>query len=316
MIRASAPGKLMIAGEYSVVSPGCVALATSVSARLTVTLKIGGQGWRVSSKELNLDQVSVDHVPIVRAALDEFYDLPQGGLLEITSELGAGPQKPGLGSSAALAVATLAVLRKATGGERPSLDAVVAVHRAGQAGAGSGYDVATALHGGVCRYDTTSNQLHVTQVDWPDGLHAAILYTGRASSTTKLLSRLAEWRKSRAYEVEAHMEHLAQRAGRVAKAWQAGDVKGILDAVVDAQELLGMIDEDGILGILDGGQRELLTAIEDAGAIGRTSGAGGGDCAWALSDDPEALEDAIRSAESLGFKRLALEFPTKGLVIE
>ncbi len=316
MIQASAPGKLMLCGEYSVVHPGSTALAAAVGARLTVALTLGGRGWKVTSPALGVLDASADRIPIVQAALDDTCDLPSGGHLKITSDLGVGPNKPGLGSSAALAVAALSVLRAATGGTQPTLAEAVAVHRTGQAGMGSGYDVAVALEGGLCLYDTTSDFPRVESLSWPAGLHGAILYTGRGASTTKMLSRLADWRKTCPIEVEEHTGRMALSASRLCDAWRAGDVCAILDAVAMCQEHLTLMEADGVLGILEGDQSELLAAVEDAGALGRTSGAGGGDCAWALTDDRDTLDRAVAQAEALGFKRLDLDFPAPGLVME
>ncbi len=54
MITASAPGKLMLAGEYAVVGGHGPALAVALNARATVRLEPGGAAWRVSSVDLGL----------------------------------------------------------------------------------------------------------------------------------------------------------------------------------------------------------------------------------------------------------------------
>ena len=54
-------------------------------------------------------------------------------------------------------------------GPPPELGDVIPVHRSAQNGRGSGYDVATALHGGVCLYDTSDTVIRARNVPWPDG---------------------------------------------------------------------------------------------------------------------------------------------------
>jgi mevalonate kinase len=67
------------------------------------------------------------------------------------------------------------------------------------------------------------------------------------------------------------------------------------------------------MGLFDNRLGELLSLVEEAGTIGRVSGAGGGDSAWALSDDPERLARAIEAAEEAGFQHLPVDFPAEGL---
>lgn len=321
MIRASAPGKLMLAGEYTVVDPGGPAIAVSLDVYAHVSVTLGGKKWRVSSAALDLDEADLDAVPVVKAVFDAVSEasegVPEGGLLEIDSKLGVGANKYGLGASSAIAVAAMGALHSALGLDPPELDAAVEAHRASQRGRGSGYDVATALLGGVCLVETSaSGKVSVKQVAWPEGLFAVPLFTGHGASSSELLARVESWRKSNAGEMERMRERLSETAYAVAEAWKAGEVEGILDAIVDTQEALLDFDRTGGIGIRHGRHGELLAVIEDAGAIARTSGAGGGDCAWALSDDEAALEAAVAAAEQLGFTKLDVSFPAGGLELE
>ena len=67
------------------------------------------------------------------------------------------------------------------------------------------------------------------------------------------------------------------------------------------------------LGLFANRLGELLACVEEAGAVGRVSGAGGGDSAWVFSDCLNTLDEAIASATKAGFNVLSLEFPAKGL---
>ena len=96
-------------------------------------------------------------------------------------------------------------------------------------------------------------------------------------------------------------------------AWRSGDVASILTGLTGCQEALTAMEKDASLGLFDNRLGELLGCVEEAGAVGRVSGAGGGDSAWVFTDCPNSLNAAIASATKAGFKALSLDFPAKGL---
>lgn len=311
MIIASAPGKLMLAGEYAVVGGHGPALAVALGLRATVRLAPGGGAWRVSSTDLGLVDAPVAEVPVLAEAVAEVGGLAQdGGHFRVTSELGSGPNKPGFGSSAAVCVAGLGALRAAVGSSPPSLAEAVRVHRAAQGGRGSGYDVATALHGGLCAYDNDTQAPSARSMAWLDGLHAAVLFTGRGAKTTDHLSRLHAADAS-----ETYLAGLGRCASALMDAWEAGAVDGVLGHASAAERALAELDAACKLGIRAGGIEEARRAIEGAGAVARTSGAGGGDCLWALAADAETLARAVRAAEDTGCRRLDVAWPGAGLEV-
>ncbi|MGB0591704.1 MAG: hypothetical protein ACPGU1_18665 [Myxococcota bacterium] len=312
MIVASAPGKLMLAGEYAVVGGHGTALSTSLSLRATVSYEEGGDGWRVSSSALNLLESPLEAVPVLRAAAASLgSQLPASGHLIVESELGSGPNKPGFGSSAAVGVAGLAALCAAAGTGRPTLAHAVAVHREAQGGRGSGYDVATALYGGVCAYSGATTTPAAQSLEWLEGLHAAVLYTGRGASTTSHLARL-----SMAGEAATPaLERLGACGNTLLEAWERRDVLGVLAAASAAEVALDRLDAEFGLGIRHGGIAEARAAVEAAGAVARTSGAGGGDCLWVLAKDAATLASAIDAAANLGCTCPEVAWPSTGLEV-
>lgn len=313
MIVASAPGKLMLAGEYAVAERLCPALAVATDRRVTVRLEPGGAGLRVSAPALGLTAAPVNRAPLVAAAL---LACGYGGPahLHVDSQLGSGQGKPGLGASAAITVAVMAAAHAAMGSAPPTLADAIAAHRAAQDGLGSGYDVATALLGGLTCYDPRGDAASV--LAWPDGLCAAVLSTGRGASTTGMLKRLDAARRRDPAGVGRRLGSHAQASRALVDAFRAGEVRHILEASAAAEESLAAFDRAAALGISGGGQAELRLAIESAGAVARTSGAGGGDSMWALSDDPQRLERATQRAVQAGFSALDVAFPRAGLRID
>ncbi len=302
MIAASAPGKLMLAGEYAVVSGAAPALAVALGVRASVELIPGGGRWRVTSEAYDLVEAPAAAVPVVDAALRWCRPFDSGHLV-IRSDLGAGPSKPGFGSSAAVAVATAGVLRASVDAAAPTVAEVVAIHRAAQGGRGSGYDVATALLGGVCvfdRRDADAPSAHATQ--WVRGLHAAVIFTGSGASSSRHLRRLEE--AAGASGFGDAMERHALASAALVRAWHTGDPVAVLECCRGAERSLAELDRAGDLGIGGGGQRGAREAIEAAGAVARTSGAGGGDCLWALASDAATLRAAVEAAARAGFAEL------------
>lgn len=306
----------MLAGEYVVVERGIAALAVAVDRRMHVEIvPEARRTWLVTSPALGLRDAPLKSVPVLAEVVARMTNIPAGGRISISSELGEGPNKPGLGGSAALCAAAYMGLWKASGSVgQPDLEVAIAAHRAAQGGRGSGYDVATALQGGVALFHPARPGLaaRVERLKWPVGLHAAVFRTGRGADTAEQLARMQTWRDEDDESYEACIEPLAAETEAFISAFIGGDVARILDAASQVQEELAMMDRIGELGILAGGQAQLLGAIEDGGAIARTSGAGGGDCAWALSDDPACLERVTRACAEYGFQQLSIELGGHG----
>ena len=130
MITATAPGKLYIAGEYAVVTPGYPAILVAVDRTVTVTLtstqattgtitsdqdERARVTWQTTPNGTITSTPASHPFPYVTAALEMVLRLAQERELEIrpvnlhvTSTLDdAAGKKYGLGSSAAVTVATV-----------------------------------------------------------------------------------------------------------------------------------------------------------------------------------------------------------------
>lgn len=174
-IVATAPGKLVLAGEYAVLSAGEPAVVVAVEARITVRIAPSAT-YSFSSEALGLENAPVrcegarwvpeaGPVPGVAFAATAVnvalaylnakglplspFSLAIEGALE--SPTGA---KYGFGSSAAVSVALVGALLAACGLEPDAAQvfklAALAHHEA--QGSGSGLDVAAAAYGGAIRY--------------------------------------------------------------------------------------------------------------------------------------------------------------------
>lgn len=163
-IIVSAPGSIMITGEHAVVY-GYPAVVCAINQRVSITATpLTARIIQIISEiadpvELPLDSFQVEGpTRFVLAALALYRDRLEHGLrLVITSQI---DPMLGLGSSAAVTVATLGLLHELTNQEAtaPLLKSKVRLHTAALKltrqlqGRGSGADLAASLHGGLLGY--------------------------------------------------------------------------------------------------------------------------------------------------------------------
>ncbi len=315
MITASAPGKLVIAGEYAVLR-GAPAIAAAMNRRATVTLSpTDADHHRVQAPGL------VDHTGCFQTGVDgvEWLDGAAGYELlsalwpasasahnsayEITLDSRAlsdtSGQKLGLGSSAAVAVALAGALT-AAGHE---VDAA-ACHREFQGGQGSGVDIACSTDGGVIEFEGGRPR----SVNWPENLGVTIYWSGSAASTRDKLSQLSN-------EDGATLRTLYRAAQDVAERWHAAEIDALLDSFSYYVRVLRAFDIDQQLGIFDAGHLELTDIAESMDMIYKPCGAGGGDLGILLSAAGTDTTLFTRQAEAAGFSLMDLAVDPDGLTV-
>ncbi len=298
------PGKLMLAGEYAVLRPNGVALAVAVGevalAELTdgaadVTLHAFGQTFVLAAGTRHPTGL----LGFVARALN-WLEQHQGARLtrHLTLHVAGaiGGAKVGLGTSAAVTVATLRAVLHDAGTQWPAAqvaDAARQIHGAGQ-GAGSGYDVTTIAHGGCIAYHRTPDR--AVRLTWPTGLHGVALFSGEPAPTQAALDKLPM--------AAAHLDAMHDAAQVLLSVWQ-GPVAAILDALraCDAAFLAAAADDASLVPphVVD-----LRARIASHGCLARASGAGGGDCVLAFADDAEAIARLAIDWQSSGGHLVAL----------
>ena len=258
-VAASAPGKIVLSGEYAVLwdSPA-VCMAVNRRAVATVSPSEDGEcrletpGFDGMDRYRVLDALLEGERPANRYTLDTtaFFD---------------GGRKTGIGSSAALTVA----LAAAISGSADVADTAMAAHRRLQGGQGSGVDVAAAVYGGLIEYTRADAQ--VRPLRWPEGLAYRVIWTGVPASTERQLAKLAA--AAGGYSRSA----LLLAAPRMSEAWRTGDATSVLEEYVPYIGVLRQFSIDHDLGIFDAGHEELTDAAMVDGLVYKPAGAGGGD---------------------------------------
>ena len=320
---ASAPGKLIVCGEYAVLD-GAAAICAAVDRRAVVTVEAAddsyhvvtapgfasgsgafraneaGMTWLEDAPEYTLfEHVWRRSLPVP--------DSPRQFILDTRSFRGAeGEAKIGIGSSAALTVA-LATALEALGGSKAEKVAGPA-HRDFQNGKGSGVDIACSQSGGVIAFRRGDRS--VEKIGWPDDLYYAIYWSGVAADTRDKIERYANvpGKESRA--------ELAASANDCATAFESGKSAGILDALRDYCAVLRHFDKDHELGIYGAGHAVMAEAAAESDAVYKPCGAGGGDVGIALAASAESLASFAGIAAESGFERLDISIDARGPMLE
>ena len=309
----SAPGKLMLFGEYAVLE-GHPSLALCFDARMRCAARAGGGDVRFDAPELLDVPVTVPMNqlgagpprPELRLLWPLILDAAPalGGLsLRFDSEF---PPTWGLGSSSASTLAAVAAVRSLLGDAPPPRELFEEAHGLHLAlqGAASGYDIATQLVGGCALFQdgrASGGLVHIQHIVTPP-LEWMVAYTGTKASTSRMIG-----------SVRAHHPVGAPIYARI------GALAG------DALALLESGDAEGLGAAMNRGQ-DLLTELgavpEDLGAVvrvwqqtpgvhgARMCGAGGGDCVLLLVADEDAARGAV---EASGFEVLPLRPTLHGL---
>ena len=351
-LRSSAPGKLILIGEYAVLF-GHPALVVAIDRRTEVTLEAAvGEGWTAAAPGLQDAPVAFDlmrrHGLRWRAADSESAArlvliedvvgaMTAGGLIDPTQlrpaeltvdsrrffELLDGrPTKLGLGSSAAVTVALAHALRHWESGDAPKaqleLGEVLRMHRSFQGGKGSGVDLAASLLGGVQEYrlsDGGTNPVADPRI-LPVGLHSVFVWTGHSASTASFLARLNSGPVSDDGGVSSCVADLGGLSAAGITSLVKGDVASFLETVSKFAHAMDDLGRSVGMPVFSDEHRALARIAEVAGVSYKPSGAGGGDFGIAFTDDPEAARRFASMSEERGFAPLDLAVEPTGVASE
>lgn len=233
--------------------------------------------------------------------------------------------KYGLGSSGAVTVATLESVLAFHGvhWSEPATLFKLAVITLMQLGSnGSFADIATNVLGGWVYYhnfDRSSIQtqldkqiplLEMLEEDWPglrletlrapDDLHLAIGWTQAPASTDNLVALLHQRTKGNAHAYEQFTREVHQLVHQLYQAFEEGNTQQILQIIRQNRQALQNLGDAYNLPIETDDLVALIEIAEAHGYASKSSGAGGGDCGIALSNQNKqplnSLVDAWQAA--------------------
>lgn len=270
----------MLAGEYAVLQPHgiCVAVAVGevVRARVTdgdpgVTLHAFGKTFDLQSDPAN---GLIGFVTRALQWLKKQHHLELNRHLQLDVQGAVGDAKVGLGTSAAVTVATIKAVLGLNALEWTAAEIAAAareIHAAGQ-GAGSGYDVTTIAYGGCVRYERSPDR--AVRLEWPKDLYGAALFSGQPAPTQAAVEKHPL--------PPAVLAEIDAAARALVAAWDS-DAPAILAALAtcDSAFLAAAALDPSLIPASVGVLREFISA---SGCIPRASGAGGGDCVLAFGE--------------------------------
>jgi phosphomevalonate kinase len=328
-ITARAPGKVVILGEYAVLS-GAPALVMAVDRYAKARIERStDQRTHFEARLAEPMKVSVGAgeptgyalVDCVLAATGASAAVPPWtGTLD-SADFFARRTKLGLGSSAAALCAWAAAwgaYARAHGvpAELPTAVSLIELHRAFQHGAGSGLDVAAAFTGGVIRYAVDPRAgPRIGSVRLPNGVGFAGVFAGSSASTPDLVARYHAWEAAEPLAAGRLKDRLGGVAEAGCRAASDGDARVFLSAVADYGEALEALGLAMGAEIVTGEHRRIGLLAGRLGVVYKTSGAGGGDVGLALSSRPESLSEFTAQVADLGFLVVGLDVDQRGLVV-
>lgn len=316
-ISVSAPGKLMLLGEHAVVyNHPCIVTAVGQRMKLTAeTIKesvfeLNAADVDVTNYKKPLSKLGRGNIPkgarFVEIALMNFlkkYPQKSGIQIKTASEFSS---EFGFGSSSASTVCTifaLAKLFKVKLTQKQIFDlsykTVLTIQDKG-----SGFDVAAAIYGGTLYFVTGGKVIKPLKVK---SLPLVVGYSGIKADTVSQVNQVAEKSKKYPKVIESIYNQISQLVEKAKIAIEKSDWQTLGDLMNFNQGYLAT------LGVGSKKLADMIYAARESGAHGaKLSGAGGGDCMIALSQN-QKVKSAIQKA---GGKVIDVKTNVEGVKVE
>ena len=323
LITEKAPGKLYIAGEYAVVENGYPAILVALDQFVTCSIeesaaevgKIISRQYHNNSLQWHRlgEQMVVDNrdnpfsyilsaIKVTEEYARSFARELRIFDLHIDSQLDSDSgKKYGLGSSAAVTVATVKALCRfynlpVTKDEIFKLAAIAHFEVQGNGSLG---DVAASVYGGWIAYHSFDRQWLAQQrkyldlrtlvdLPWPDlkieslkapsNLQLLIGWTGKPASTSQLVDKISLFKARQQKEYRQFLEDSKHCIQRMVDGFHNADLESIKNEIRYNRELLKQLGTNSGVHIETPVLNKLCEIAEDFGGAAKTSGAGGGDC--------------------------------------
>ena len=332
VVSASAPGKIVLCGEYAVLD-GAPAICMAVDRRARAVVSASDTEFQTVRASGYIDG-EWSCTTRANGEIEWVGDEPCRGSLDLLSDVWATTRivgkfdiemdtaefvdpasnlKLGLGSSAALTVALVTALSNATGRADTAARDAADSHRRFQHGAGSGVDIAASLAGGVIEY-RMQNSGSCRPLTMPAGLKYAVLWSGRPASTSDKLKKLDQARRHK--RPGTSTAGLCDASESIARCWIAGATDKLIAEMPRYIRALRQFDVDHELGIFDAGHQELLDAAERHRVVYKPCGAGGGDVGMVFAADREAVAEFAKTAAEGGCELLNVSLESSGVILE
>ncbi len=362
----SAPGKLMIAGEWSVLE-GNACVVAAVNRRVFVEISKSDQ-ITVSVKDFEIKDVKAEFeddelewknanaqeqekLKFSKAAIEaslqyigkckpfKISSWDDGAQIRIKNE----NKKIGFGSSAASVVATVAAILAFHGVDIEKNKEVIyklstIAHFFAQGKVGSAFDVAASTYGNVIAYNRFDaawllrqfdNKKSVNEIicqEWPGfkvgelGIPKKMIFlvawTMESASTSAMIKQMQSFKEAAPGAYSMIYDDIGKLATELVDAWKKSDGTRIIELVRANEELLARLGAESGVNIETPELKKLSEVADMAGAAGKLSGAGGGDCGIAICFDKKTAEKIKSEWKKAGLYPLNVSIDRHGVRIE
>ena len=319
-VTVSAPGKLMIAGEYAVLD-GAEAIVAAVGRRAFASLVARpNEAQAHTSSTLPMEALATRMIAEARVGR-------QTGEITIdTAQLRTNkdgtPTKLGLGSSAAAAAAVAGAIYAAAGRDvsdeavrKEILEVALDGHRS-IAPDGSGADVAASVLGGFVRFRRLGQGVETHALRWPTAVPLVVVWTGRAVRTSDMLTAVGALAQRDPDRHRACMRKLGTEADQLVSAVISSDVTGLIQGLDAYGSAMGVLGEAAGISILDETTQAIRELARSCGGAAKPSGAGGGDVVVAGFQGVNEAATFRAGCTQKGFEVLSLDLGVYGERLE
>ncbi len=309
--KASAPGKTILFGEHFVVY-GVKAILCAINKRVTVTVeKIPQNKILIKSKIGELDVPLKKPISEISSPLKPFYYLANkmiekhnqktGIKIIVESEI---PSGVGLGSSSACCVAGAAAISRLfeETSKEQILELAIEAERTIFENT-SGADCTVCTFGGLMEYDKKRGFL---QIESDSNFNLVIANSNIEHSTDVIVSNVRQFKEKNEEEFSNLCQKELELVKRVSIMLKNNDLGGLGKCMHDNQEFLETI------GISNEKLREMIKITEDTSFGAKITGAGGGGCIIALTDESN-LEKTILKLRERNYDCFSVKIDFKGL---
>jgi phosphomevalonate kinase len=351
IIKVSAPGKLVLLGEYALLE-GAPALVAAIDRYVTVDM-VNGIGGRENSVTIThlktgpilfrpgifapgsaknwkhqADQVRAIFAVLRATGMFSHAHHDTGRTFDLTID--AGPffsdegVKFGFGSSAAITVAIsgLAASLSHSYPVHPNLlvDQSIQIHRSLQSETGSGIDVAASAMGGILKFqlvDSIENASpSLNRLTPLSGVYIGAVWTGHSASTASFLSGMARFKAGRPNTYRMIMQRLTEVSWKGIAAYQEKRRGRFLEAIDDYSQGLVELSMRSDLPIFSPVHQKLDRIARARGGFYKPSGAGGGDIGLSFTDSTRKRDQMTADFRRAGFQVLDLRWGVNGFSLK
>ena len=307
--KASAPGKVILFGEHFVVY-GVKAILCAINKRINVTAEKSEEN-KISIKS-NIGNLTLEPnklISEINSPLKPFYYLAnkiiqnQNTGVEIVVESDI-PLGVGLGSSSACCVAGAAAISRLfhkTSKEeilKLAIEAEKTIFKNT-----SGADCTVCTYGGIMEYDKENG---FDKIESEPNFHLVIVNSNIEHSTESVVARVREFKEKNETKFATLCNNESKLVKDVLGLLKENNIKELGCKVIQNQKYLETIgiSNDKLREIIQGGQNESFGA--------KITGAGGGGCIFALTDESN-LDQTMNQFKEKNYDCFSVKIDFKGL---